>query len=225
MGIEAHPRREVLRFLASLNIKTVLDIGANEGQFARRVRRILPAARIYSFEPLPEVFRTLAALKARDSNFEAINLGISDQAGEVDFEVNDFSPSSSVLPVAEMAREAFPYTAHTRKTRVNLTTLDSWVRQHTLQEPLLVKMDVQGLEDRVIRGGPATLARSAAVISEVSFAGMYEGQALFDDVYARLRALGFRCAGMVEPLYHPGTGEILQADAIFLPCRSRQEER
>lgn len=219
-GIEVHPRREELRFLPRLNINTVLDIGANEGQYAKRLRRLLPVAKIYSFEPLPGVFRKLAELNAYDPNFEAVNVGMSDEPGEVDFEVNDFSPSSSLLSITKKATEAFPETAHTSKIRVTLTTLDSWAEQRTLKEPLLIKMDVQGLEDRVIRGGLATIARSDVIISEVSFTRMYDGQPLFDDIYSQMRSLRFRCAGMVTPLYHPRTGEILQADAIFVRSSS-----
>lgn len=220
VGIEAHPRREELRFLPPINIKTVLDIGANEGQYARRLRKLLPNARIYSFEPLPVPFQELTKLKARDPNFEAVNLGLSDETREVDFEINDFSPSSSMLAITKKQVEAFPETARTRKTRVSLTTLDKWACERELETPLLLKMDVQGLEDRVIRGGLKTISRAEVIISEVSFSRLYEGQPLFDDIYRQLHSLNFRCAGMVEPLYHPQTGEILQADAIFIRSTS-----
>jgi hypothetical protein len=75
---------------------------------------------------------------------------------------------------------------------------------------------VQGFEDRVIRGGEHTVSAADAVISEVSFVSMYDGQPLFNHMYKTMSALGFSLAGMVENTCHPRTGEIMQSDAIFL---------
>jgi len=203
-----------------MNIQTVLDVGANEGQFARRVRSLLPEATIYSFEPLPHVFNILAKLQTHDSRFEAINAGLGDELGEVDFEENSFSPSSSMLGVTQRGIGAFPHTSRTKKIRVSMTTLDNWAERRNLQTPMLVKMDVQGFEDRVIRGGARTIRRSDVVVSEVSFVSLYNDQPLFGQIYTSMGALGFRFAGTIENLNDPGTGEILQADAIFIASGS-----
>ena len=95
-------------------------------------------------------------------------------------------------------------------------TLDGWATGRDLAAPMLVKMDVQGFEDRVIRGAPETLARASAVISEVSFAGLYEGQPLFEDILDLMRSLHFRCGGMLGGFSDLDTGEMLEADALFI---------
>lgn len=219
VGLEVHRKKEPLRFLSLRNIQTVLDVGANEGQFARRARSLFPRASIYSFEPLPRVFRTLAQIRHHDSKFEAINAGLGDEPGEVDFEENTFSPSSSMLGVTQRGAEAFPFASRTNKIRVSMTTLDKWAENRRLQTPMLIKMDVQGFEDRVICGGERTIMCSDVVITEVSFVPIYKDQPLFGQIYARMCNLGFRLAGTIENLSDPRTGEILQADAIFVASR------
>ena len=215
-GLEVHRRTgDPLRFLAAHHIKTVLDIGANQGQFAQRARRLFPDAMIYSFEPIPRIFRELVKLRSRDSRFETINCALGERSGEIDFEENEFSGSSSVLPLTEKALQAFPFTSKTKKIRVAVQRLDDWAETRKLDAPMLVKLDVQGFEDRVIAGGIRTIKDSAVVISEVTFSPMYEGQVLFDRIYRDLTGSGFRLAGIIENTCDSITGKIWQGDAIF----------
>src|SRR4051812_23319796 len=75
------PRREsVLRdFMASHRIETVIDVGANAGQFARLLReRIAYQGRIISIEPLPDVFAGLQAKAAGDDNWSVLNMALGD---------------------------------------------------------------------------------------------------------------------------------------------------
>lgn len=216
LGLEVHLRKEPLRFLANKGIRTVLDIGANRGQFARRIRSVLPSAKIFSFEPLPSAFLALSKSFRNDQTFQAVQLAIGEFCGQAPFQVNLFTPSSSLLTATETMRQNYPHAAKTVTSQVNLSTLDAWAAQHVLRPPILLKMDVQGYEDRVIRGANETLLRTAAVIAETSFTPLYHGQALFDDIYVLMRRLGFRFAGMIESAPDKATGEILYADSIFL---------
>src|ERR1019366_7712453 len=70
-GLDVHRSREPLRFLRAYPIRTVLDIGANEGQFAATVRRLLPDVEIHSFEPLSEPFSKLERRQSGDRRFFA----------------------------------------------------------------------------------------------------------------------------------------------------------
>lgn len=53
---------ENYKFLANFDIKHIIDIGANDGHFARTIRHVFPSATIYSFEPLPDVYKVLYSL-------------------------------------------------------------------------------------------------------------------------------------------------------------------
>lgn len=215
-GLDVRFYRDPLRFLAEFGICTVLDIGANEGQFASQIRKILPAAKIHSFEPLAGPFCKLLKSRREDRNFEAHPIAIGAETGEADFEMHESSTTSSMLQPTERFARIVPSTAKRTKVRVRVVTLDEWAARHDLATPMLVKMDVQGFEGHLIRGGSRTLARASVVISEVSFAGLYEGQPLFEDILDLIRPLGFRCRGMLFSLRDEHTGEILESDAIFV---------
>ncbi len=59
-----------------------------------------------------------------------------------------------------------------------------------IQQPCLVKIDVQGYEDKLIRGGRQTLGRASACIVEVDVDNMYEGQAHVMTVFGALDDCG-----------------------------------
>ncbi|HSR06546.1 MAG TPA: FkbM family methyltransferase, partial [Bryobacteraceae bacterium] len=142
------------------------------------MRQILPAVTIHSFEPLPDVYRELQRLAERDALMFVHQTALGDADGETEMHENVFSPSSSILPMTPAHTNAFPGTACTRSVRVPVTRLDTWASTRELPEPILVKLDVQGYEDRVVAGGEATLRRVRALIVETSFRELYQGQLL-----------------------------------------------
>ena len=85
-----------------------------------------------------------------------------------------------------------------------------------LRPEILIKMDVQGFEDRVISGGIATFRKAKAVITEVNFANLYEEQLSFDVLYRMLKDLGFNYRGSIYTKFHPNSGSSLFSDAIFI---------
>ena len=64
-------------WLREFRFATVLDIGANTGQFAIAARAIFPAARIVSFEPLADCCEKLKRVMHGDSNFAAFNVALA----------------------------------------------------------------------------------------------------------------------------------------------------
>jgi FkbM family methyltransferase len=205
------------RMLRHFRIDTILDIGANEGQFAQLMRRECPDAKIYSFEPLPDVHARLVEAFRDDPKVVPVNLALSDAAGTAEMNRSDFSPSSSLLPMAQRHREEWPQSAGHSSVPVRLARLDDWSLEAGLNgcEGLMVKMDVQGHERAVIDGGVDTLRRARLVVSEVSFYELYEGQPLFAEIHERLAGLGFRFRGNLEQHYSHKCDQILFADAVF----------
>ncbi len=203
-------------WLKDFKFKTILDIGANEGQFADKMHSLFPNTMIYSFEPIPEAFARLDKNFAEIKQIKGINLALGDAAGEISFNKNESSASSSFLDMAETHMESFDFAVKTVPIKVKVDTLDNVMSKENFELPMLIKIDVQGFEDKVIKGGTDTIRKAAMVICEVSFTELYKGQLLFDDIYEILKNLGFSYAGNVEQLRSPDTNRILQADAIFI---------
>lgn len=203
------------QWFRALNISTVLDIGANVGQFALTIRSILPEARIYAFEPVPECFGTLQRNFGHDSRFKALNLALGEHDAELPFQVNDYPPSSSFLNASVAHTTEFPFTKDTEHLNVIVRRLDDVAEQLAIVDPVLIKIDVQGYENQVLTGGEKTIRRAQMVIIETSFTTLYEDQFLFDALYRKLTGWGFVYSGSLEQLYSFQSGKILQQDCIF----------
>ncbi|MDG4577068.1 MAG: FkbM family methyltransferase [Defluviicoccus sp.] len=204
--------------LRNLDIRTILDIGANEGQFAMFARRHFPHARIISFEPLPAPFAKLQSLARHDRKLLPVNSALGAETGTRNFHLHTaHSPSSSFLATTCRKHELYPQTVSQEEVMVELNTLDGWAAGAVvaLEPGLLVKLDVQGYEDRVIAGGAAVFAQAAACILEVNLDALYEGQASFDDLVQRMRAHGLGYAGNLSQAYAPD-GHVVFLDAVFL---------
>ena len=68
-------------WFATLGIKTVLDMGAHMGEFAQRIRAMLPNAELVCFEPLEEPFTKLTERFRGQSNFRAIRYALGEKKG------------------------------------------------------------------------------------------------------------------------------------------------
>lgn len=214
-------------WIQALRIATVIDIGANVGDFAFTIRPVLPNAQIYSFEPLPDCFAAMQQHLQGTARFKCFNLALGNESGEMTFQRSSHSPSSSFLKMAETHKRAFPDSASGQLTTVKIERLDTVAPQLDLCDPLLVKIDVQGYEGHVLQGGERTIRRAALVIIETSFEVLYEGQPLFDDVYGILTHWGFAYAGPVDQLCHPQDRRPLQQDSLFVKWGlvSKQDDR
>ncbi len=206
--------------LKKLGIRTVLDIGANAGQFAAGARSILPEARFYCFEPLRGPFGELQrwARQQASGSVTAFNLALGCHDGTARmFEHTNHSPSSSLLASTSLTAKLYPQTRPQAVTEVRVARLDGFIAESGLDlpPPILVKMDVQGYEQRVIEGGKETLARARACIIEVSFDKLYEDQSTFKDIWQILDTLGYRFVGNLEQ-FCATDGHVVFADAVFV---------
>lgn len=202
------------RWLVDYNFKTIIDIGANEGQFAHKMRILFPEALIISFEPIPLEFTKLKNSFKDDSKFIAFNVGLGDKEGAADFWLNEYTPSSSLLKMKKHL-DHFSHARNQSSIRVELKRLDQCLDSKKIEKPYIVKIDVQGYEEFVIKGGKEIIAGAEIVIVEVSYEELYEGNVMFDAIYTLLKNFGFNFSGNYEQLHSQFNNKIMQADAIF----------
>lgn len=217
-------RRSRLPLVSMLGVKempirTVIDVGANEGQYAEYLSGVFPEASFYCFEPLPSMFAKLDPwARAQQTSITALKYAVGDSEGSAEMRYHSDHPaSSSLLDATDFHREYVPASKQEEIFEVPLTTLDAVVGRGEvkIEGDLLIKLDVQGFEDRVIRGGPETFRRAAACVIEVCLESFYEGQATFPVLVAQLNELGLHYAGNLQQV--PGAdGRIVFLDALFL---------
>ncbi len=196
--------------------RTVLDVGAFVGAFAQEARRLSSEAVIHSFEPLHPSYEQLQNALPNDARFFPHQTAVGETDGSTDILMDEFPASTSILPMTALHREAFVQTGRQTKVTVPITTLDTWAETAKLEPPILMKLDVQGYEDRVLRGATKLLPKIAAVILEVCFVELYHGQPLFCDLNSRMQDAGFALQGIVEESRNPKTGVAMYADAFYL---------
>ena len=200
--------------LAQLNCRTVVDIGANRGQFALAARFAFPAAPIMSFEPLPEpaaVFRRVFDGDRGTVLYEAA-IGPRNEPGTMHLSAKD--DSSSLLPISALQGEMFPGTEEVGTRVVRVAPLATFLKGDEVFEPALLKLDVQGYELDALIGCESLLGRFEWVYCECSFIELYSGQRLAGDVIGWLTHKGYAVSGVFNVAYD-GTGRTVQADFLF----------
>jgi len=217
--LDRNPSQSLLG-LRRHDIRTVVDVGANTGQFAREYLALFPRARVMSYEPLASAFEGLSQWAATEPRVTAFNVAVGDAEGKLQmYEHVHQNVSSSLLPVTQTSIDIWPAQAEQRRVDVRVATLDELLRGAPLDREVLVKLDVQGYEDRVIRGAGQTLRQATAAIVEVNLDTLYEGQARFTDIVAGLDAAGLQYAGSLDQVIY-SDGHVIAFDALFL-ARSR----
>jgi hypothetical protein len=118
--------------------------------------------------------------------------------------------------LTDLHKEAFPFTSEVSKEEIVIKRLDDIIAQEEIKPEILIKLDVQGYEDKVIQGGMKTFKRATIIICEVSFYELYREQLLFDAISNIFKNMGFTYRGSINPGFHPKNGMPLFADAIFI---------
>ena len=114
----------LIAFLEHRGIDTVLDVGANDGQFASSLRGMGYQGRIVSFEPISAVFDQLSARAAGDKGWDVRQLALGATAGQANIHVSQNSVYSSLLPLTCLATEFDRHAAVVRSEAVTIVRLD-----------------------------------------------------------------------------------------------------
>ena len=195
------------------NIRTVIDVGANRGQFALIARQRWPAARLICFEPLPEPIAVLRRVLGENAGLELVQAAASAGAGMATMHVSRRDDASSLLAITSRQSATFPGTKEIAATEVPTTSLDHHLGGG-IARPALLKLDVQGFELEVLRGAEDTLSSIDFVLVECSFQEFYAGQATADEVVRFLHGHRFALLGGTAPVVDRH-GLVLQIDFIF----------
>ena len=201
----------MLRILQNqdLTFRTLIDGGANIGQFARATTELFPEARIVAVEARPDAAARLRANLADRAQVTVLPSALGNHSGTLTFYRTPHPPDASALPP-----RSTPDTPEPEQIEVPVERLDAVLAGEPLEPPVLLKLDLQGSELEALKGAPETLRRCTYVLLELSFKPMYEDELLFDEVHAFMRAAGFH---FLRPLdvTTDDDGGIVQMDALF----------
>ena len=199
-------------------VKTVLDVGANAGQWATQLRNDLGYAhRIISFEPLNNAFQALQAVANKDAQWDVLQLALGRESGKVDINVANNSQSSSMLQMMDAHVASAPESQYIGTESIEVRRLDAIFQDLAIDSsPIYLKIDTQGFEEHVVDGAAGVLDRIDLIQLELSLVQLYEGEPLLETMCAKMRGLGYDVIALEESGFSdPETGHLLQVDAIF----------
>jgi FkbM family methyltransferase len=217
-GVAAGVEHEAM--LKTLDFTTVVDIGANRGQFALVARHCYPKARIYSFEPLAGPASRFRTALGGDSLITLHPVAVGPAAGNATMHVTADDDSSSLLPITAMQQSLSAGSREVASEAIQIIRLSDLITAADLNAPALLKIDVQGYELSVLQGCEALLNRFSHVYVECSFVELYAGQALASEVIRFLLERQFSLVGAYN-MYYDRLGLAIQADLMFSANNAR----
>ena len=204
------------KWLKDLEISTVVDIGANVGEFTAIFNELFPTSQIYAFEPIPICFDKLNDRVSNLKNVKTYNIGLGSKNGELNLNKSSHDPASSFREMSDLHKENYPHSSGSEELKVAVHRLDEVLDLSNIHSNIFIKIDVQGFEDEVIIGGMKTFDKAKVIIVESSYRKLYENEPLFHGIYSLLQPLGFEFMGCLKQSVFKVDESYLQGDCIFI---------
>ena len=199
--------------------RTILDVGAHTGETTLKYLGLFPEAQVWSFEPFPDSFAQMTRALSGETRAHPQQLAVADRSGTLSLNVNSYSVTNSLLPTLKetAAVAGMEGMMNTQRTvEVRTTTIDEFCAEHSIGEIDILKIDVQGVADKVIAGAAGMLGRKKVrlVYTEVNFLQLYQSEPCLPEILAMLRPMGFvlfYLYGLENP-----NGRLGWGDALFV---------
>jgi FkbM family methyltransferase len=200
-------------------VSTLLDVGANVGQFALYIRMAGYGGQIVSFEPQLAAHTQLSAVARSDPNWIiARRCALADRAGTTEIQIaGNAGKSSSILNMTARHIAGDPKSAYIGKEEVELITLDGYLDSmpSLANVSMGLKIDTQGYEAAVLAGLVKWSDHVKVIQTEMSLTPLYEGSIGFSELFRTIEDRGYRCVSIEPGFSDPKTCEMLQVDATF----------
>jgi FkbM family methyltransferase len=194
----------LLNTLGSRRPATILDIGANVGDWTARAITAFPQARIFSFEPNPPVYKELSDRMAGAKSVTALPMAIGTTTGTAILNIKS-GPHSGVSSLTKFAH-------HDRTVEVQTIRGDEWLASSGLDHVDFMKLDVEGYELAAMKSFTAAFAQGRVDVVQIEFANPNPHERIFlRDIYDFAEANNYL------------VGRLYQDFVLFKPYEIRDE--
>jgi FkbM family methyltransferase len=195
----------LLKWAASSEVSTVIDVGASNGSWTRLAMKGWPNAQYLLVEaqrgPHEQGLITLAC---ENPQVQYVIAAAGPKNGTIYFDASD--------PFGGVASEAF-----TDGVSVPVVALDDEIRNRNLRGPFLLKLDTHGFEIPILRGASRILSNCSLLVIESYNFDISPECLRFPQFCAYMEGFGFRCIDICDVLRRPGDGCLWQFDVFFAP--------
>lgn len=199
-----------------------IDIGANDGWFAKTILRFIPTARVTSYEPLISQHSHLKKLEGRYPTFHFRRAAVGEKRDTLMITEYTTSGLSSLKEISHTYKYSNRYLQTVEnKYQVEVVRLDDEIADiidiTKDNIDVVLKIDVQGFELEVLRGAESCLRNGTIewVIIELMTVEKYAGGCLYDEIFKFLHGYGYSLWDMNLVYYEPDTRRLTEFDAIF----------
>ena len=207
----------IVKTLDFYNIDLVIDIGANEGQFAKKIIEYGYKKKIISFEPMKSAFIELKKNSKKYSLWETVNLGFGKEKSSEFLNISKNSVSSSISQVLETSTSVEPGTKFISREQIKLISLNEYLSNDEFRDKkIFVKIDTQGFEKNIILGTEKVKNKIQGFMVELSIVKLYTSEASVNEMIGLLNKLGFELWSIERGFSNKKTGQTLQVDVIFM---------
>jgi FkbM family methyltransferase len=218
-GLSDYVAREHMSWLThQLDINCVLDVGANVGQYAQRLRRGGYTGRIVSFEPVPAVADKLRDAARDDPDWRVFECALGDVDDQAEINVRP-GLMSSLLPSSEFGKNWHDRLRQSETQKISIRRLDGLFDEvvEGIDDPrVYLKLDTQGYDLQAFAGGGECLEQIVGMQSEVSCVPIYDGMPRLTDQIAAYEAAGFEITGMFPVTRHRASLRVIEFDVTMV---------
>jgi len=198
----------------------IFDIGSNKGEIISEFHKIFRKATIHSFEAIPDLFNYQKAKFSGYSKTVFNQVVVSDRTGSVDFYINNFEDTSSILPKnADVVPDRYGNVLDIKEViKVRSISLNEYVIKSKIDNVDLIKMDIQGAELMALKGASELLEKGMIKVLylETMFIPLYSEQPLFNDITSFLIKHNYSLVYIYNVQFNFKTGRLLQCDSVFV---------
>ena len=217
VGLERIRQPTFVDVMRKLDIDTVIDVGANAGQYVSDIRELGYRGRIVSFEPIREVYERLCSAARSDKLWDVHNFALGEKAGEQRINVSEDTVFSSFKSPDAYLTQTFTASNPVRTEAVVMIRLEDFLNDHPeLGRSTYLKVDTQGFELEVLKGAGPWLSRIKALQLELPMRRLYDDQPTWVAMVEWLAGKGFQVAMAKENNYDRTTMSLLELDVVFV---------
>jgi FkbM family methyltransferase len=207
---------DVLR-LSEGKIHNIFDVGANVGDMTDAFLAAFPDARIYAFEPHPEVARRTSDRFASTDRVSVLNEALGTAPSTLALHCYSNSAINSLNSVSDAGSSLMDGEVRSLGTIITkVDTVDRLMAEEGIQNLDLLKLDTQGSELAVLKGANVALQRGNIkfIIAELLFVPLYDNQSSFSEVCQYLLSMGYDLVDFYDFVYTP-EGQLKWGDGLF----------
>tara|TARA_A100001015_G_scaffold300267_1_gene385466 strand:- start:34 stop:789 length:756 start_codon:yes stop_codon:yes gene_type:complete len=173
-------RKRIRNFLINtdLKINTIFDVGSNDSDYSLLFNQIYPNAEIYAFEPNPYLIEIALKKTKQFQNIKIIPKAVGNLNSLTALNIDQNSSLTTSLAVANKNSTTYKIKKFLygnkaeKKTTIEIIKLDSFIKSDNC--PDFVKIDVEGFEEKVLKGLTNNLTNIKLVMIEFHFDKLYK---------------------------------------------------